>query len=59
MKYHLINNDSFFREIISVVEHAVEEGRNDLNEKEIEFVIGMTKHMVKEYKEQLEVVPRY
>ncbi len=53
MKYQLINNDSLLREILSVVEHAVDEDRNELNDKEIEFVERMTKRMVMEYKKQL------
>ncbi len=52
MKYQLINNDSLLREILSVVEHAVDEGRNELSDKEIEFVERMTKRMVMEYKKQ-------
>ncbi len=53
MKYQLINNDSLLREILSVVEHAVDEGRNELSDKETEFVERMTKRMVMEYKKQL------
>ena len=59
MKYQLINNDSLLREILSVVEHAVDEGRNELNDKETEFVERMTKRMVKEYKKQLSVIASY
>jgi len=59
MKYQLINNDSLLREILSVVEHAVDEGRNELNDKETEFVERMTKRMVKEYKKQLSAIASY
>ena len=59
MKYQLINNDSLLREILSVVEHAVEEGRNELNDKEIEFVERMTRRMIKEYKKQLSEIASY
>jgi len=59
MKYQLINNDSLLREILSVVEHTVDEGRNELNDKEIEFVERMTKRMVKEYKKQLSAIASY
>ena len=59
MKYQLINNDSLLREILSVVEHAVDEGRNELNDKEIEFVERMTKRMVMEYKRQLSAIASY
>ncbi|MCH7968495.1 MAG: hypothetical protein IH841_04535 [Thaumarchaeota archaeon] len=59
MKYQLINNDSLLREILSVVEHAVDEGRNELNDKEIEFVQRMTKRMVMEYKKQLSAIASY
>ncbi len=59
MKYQLINNNSLLREILSVVEHAVDEDRNELNDKEIEFVERMTKRMVKEYKKQLSAIASY
>ena len=59
MKYHLINNDSALKEILSVAEHVVEEGRNELNEKEIEFVERMTKRMVNEYKKQSSAIASY
>jgi len=59
MKYQLINNDSLLREILSVVEHAVDEDRNELNDKEIEFVERMTKRMVNEYKKQLSAIASY
>jgi len=59
MKYQLINNDSLLREILSVVEHAVDEGRNELSDKETEFVERMTKRMVMEYKKQLSSIASY
>ncbi len=59
MAYSLIHNDSLVGEILTVVEHAVDDGRDKLNENEIEFVVSMTKRMVKEYKGQFNVIPKY
>ena len=59
MAYSLIHDDSLLGEILAVVEHAVDDGRNKLNENEIEFVVSMTKRMVKEYKGQFNVISKY
>ncbi len=59
MSYSLIHNDSLLGEILAVVEHAVDDGRDRLNENEIEFVVSMTKRMVKDYKDQFNVVSKY
>ncbi len=58
MAYSLIHNDSLVGEILSVVEQAVDNGRDKLNESEIEFVVSMTKRMVKEYKGQFNVISK-
>ncbi len=59
MAYSLIHSDSWLGEILAVVKHAVDEGRDKLNENEIEFVVSMTKRMVKEYKGQFNVISQY
>ncbi len=59
MAYSLIHNDSLLGEILAVVEHAADDGRDKLNENEIEFVVSMTKRMVKEYKGQFNVISKY
>ncbi len=59
MAYSLIHNDSLPGEILAVVEHAADDGRDKLNENETEFVVGMTKRMVKEYKGQFNVISKY
>ena len=59
MSYCLIHNDSLLGEILAVVEHAADDGRDKLNENETEFVVGMTKRMVKEYKGQFNVISQY
>ena len=59
MYYSLIHNDSLLGEILAVVEHAVDDGRDKLNESEIEFVVSMTKRMVKEYRGQFNVISKY
>ena len=59
MAYSLIHNDSLLGEILAVVQHAVDDGRDKLNESEIEFVVSMTKRMVREYKGQFNVISKY
>jgi len=58
MAYTLIQNDSLLGEILTVVKHAVEDGHDKLNESEIEFVVSITKRMVKEYKDQFNVISK-
>ena len=59
MAYSLINNDSLLGEILAIVEHAADDGRDKLNESEIEFVVSMTKRMLKEYKGQSNAISKY
>ncbi len=59
MSYCLIHNDSLLGEILAVVEHAADDGRDKLNESETEFVVSMAKRMVKEYKGQFNVISKY
>ena len=59
MSHSLIHADSLLGEILAVVEHAADNGRDKLNENEIEFVVSMTKRMVKEYKGQFNVISKY
>ncbi len=59
MAYCLVHNDSLPGEILAVVEHAADDGRDKLNENEIEFVVRMTKRMVKEYRGQFNVISKY
>jgi len=59
MAYSLIHADSLLGEILAVVEHAADNGRDKLDENEIEFVTNMTKRMVKEYKGQFNVISKH
>ncbi len=59
MAFSLIHDNSLLGEILAVVQHAVDDGRDKLNENEIEFVVSMTKRMVKEYKGQFNVISKY
>ena len=59
MSSSLIYADSLLGEILAVVEHAADNGRDKLNENEIEFVVSMTKRMVKEYEGQFNVISKY
>ncbi len=59
MSSSLIYTDSLLGEILAVVEHAADNGRDKLNENEIEFVVSMTKRMVKEYRGQFNVISKY
>ncbi len=52
MEYRLVGTDSLLKEIAGVVVQAADDGREKLNNDEQEFVIKMTKRMVKEYKKQ-------
>ena len=53
MEYKLVGTDSLLKEIAGVVVQAADDGREKLNDEEQEFVIKMTKRMVKEYKKQV------
>ncbi len=59
MAYSLVHNDSLLGEILTVVKRATDDGRDRLNESEAEFVVSMTKRMVKEYKGQFNVISKY
>ena len=59
MVYSLIHNDSLLGEILAIVEHAADDGRDKLNENEIKFVVGISKRMIKEYKDQFNVISKY
>ncbi len=52
MEYKLLGTDSLLKEIAGVVVQAADDGRDKLNNDEQEYVIKMTKRMVKEYKRQ-------
>ncbi|KKK96076.1 hypothetical protein LCGC14_2666440 [marine sediment metagenome] len=52
MEYKLLGTDSHLKEIAGVVVQAADDGRDKLNNDEQEYVIKMTKRMVKEYKRQ-------
>ncbi len=58
MEYKLVGTDSLLKEIAGVVVQAADDGREKLNNDEQEFVIKMTKRMVKEYKKQLSELDR-
>ncbi len=58
MEYRLVGTDSLLKEIAGVVVQAADDGREKLNNDEQEFVIKMTKRMVKEYKKQLSELDR-
>jgi hypothetical protein len=53
MKCKLVSTDSILGEINAVIGHAAENGREELNAEEIEFIKRITKRMVKETKMQL------
>jgi hypothetical protein len=58
MEYRLLGTDSLLKEIGTTVVQAADDGRDKLNHEEQEFVIKMTKQMVKEYKKQLSELDR-
>ena len=53
MECKLVSTDSILCEINAVIGHAAENGRNELNAEEIEYITRITKRMVKETKMQL------
>ncbi|HSB49790.1 MAG TPA: hypothetical protein VLC72_00470 [Nitrosopumilaceae archaeon] len=53
MKCKLVSTDSILSEINAVIGHAAENGREELNVEEIEYISGITNRMVKETKMQL------
>ncbi len=56
MEYGIVGTDPLLIEIGAVVMHLVDEGRNDLNAEEIEYITRITKRMVKETRMQLSQV---
>jgi len=58
MEYKLLGTDSLLKEIAGVVVQAADDGRDKLNNDEQEYVIKMTKRMVKEYKRQFSQLDR-
>jgi len=57
MEYRLLSTDLLLSEIGSVIANAVDNGRDQLNQNETEFIIGITKRMVKECKIHLAHIP--
>jgi len=53
MKCKLVSTDSILSEINAVIGHAAENGREELNAEEIEYISGITNRMVKETKMQI------
>ncbi len=53
MQCEQVSTDSVLSEINAVIGHAVENGRDELNAEEIEYITRITKRMVKERKIQL------
>ena len=53
MQCKLASTDTILREINTVIGHAVENGHDELNAEEIEYITRITKRMVKERKVQL------
>ncbi len=57
MEYRLLSTDVLLSEIGSVIADAVENGQDQLNQNETEFIIRITKRMVKECKIHLANIP--
>ncbi len=53
MQCNLVSTDTILSEINAVIGHAAENGRDELNAEEIEYITRITKRMVKERKIQL------
>ncbi len=53
MQCKLVSTDTILSEINAVIGHAAENGRDELNAEEIEYIRRITKRMVKERKVQL------
>ncbi len=50
MENQVFGTDSLLIEIGAVVMHTVDEGRNELNPEEIEYITRITRRMIKETK---------
>jgi len=57
MEYRLLSTDVFLSEIGSVIANAVENGQDQLDQNDTEFIIGITKRMVKECRIHLSHIP--
>ncbi len=57
MEYRLLSTDLLLSEIGSVIANAVDNGRDQLNQNETEFIIRITKRMVKECRIHLAHIP--
>ena len=57
MEYRLLSTDVLLSEIGSVIANAVDNGRDQLNQNETEFIIRITKRMVKECRIHLAHIP--
>ncbi len=53
MECKLVSTDTILSEINAVIGHAAENGRDDINAEEIEYITRIIKRMVKETKMQL------
>ena len=53
MECKLVSTDTILSEINAVIGHAAENGRDEINAEEIEYITRITKRMVKETKMQL------
>ncbi len=53
MECKLVSTDTILSEINAVIGHAAENGRDELNAEEIEYITRITKRMVKETNMQL------
>jgi len=57
MEYRLLSTDLLLSEIGSVIANAVENGQDQLDQNDTEFIIGITKRMVKECRIHLAHIP--
>jgi len=57
MEYRLLSTDVLLSEIGSVIANAVENGQDQLNQNDTEFIIRITKRMVKECRIHLAHIP--
>ncbi len=57
MEYRLLSTDLLLSEIGSVIANAVDNGQDQLNQNETEFIIRITKRMVKECRIHLSHIP--
>ena len=53
MQCNLVSTDTILSEIYEVIGHAAENGRDELNAEEIEYITRITRRMIKETKMEL------